>query len=56
MHLAALEKAVGHFNLWHQDMEGVDDDLLVEVDKLSKHWSLCEHKVEKYPCGSFCDE
>ena len=36
MHVAAREKAVGHINLWHLGMEGVNDDLLVEVGKLSK--------------------
>jgi hypothetical protein len=36
--VTALEKAAGHFNLWCQQIDGVVDDLLIEVGKLSKHW------------------
>jgi hypothetical protein len=36
--VTTLEKAARYLNLWCQQMEGVVDNLLVKVGKLSKHW------------------
>lgn len=36
--ISALEKTTGLFEDWRQNLEGVVDDLRLEVGNVSKHW------------------